>query len=184
MPPLIDICSLFVFEIVFVFVVVPVCLILKPTWRDARAVLENTLVFVFFLCVCLCVCLCLFYINISNLTSCSCCCGEHSNLCVCVCLFLRVCLVFVFAFLISIFNISNLTSCSCCCGERSCGNQAALPSKKRHFSEIIFSKTMEKCVYLNQQCCCSLLYVSLISPIIVGYQFPSCKGTSAISFAR
>ena len=92
MPPLIDSCSLFVFEFVFVFVFVPVCLILKPTWRDARAVLENTLVFVFFLCVCLCICLCLFDAN-----------------------------------------ISNLTSCSCCCGERSCGNQAALPSKKRHF---------------------------------------------------
>merc|ERR1719402_784933 len=29
-----------------------------------------------------------------------------------------------------------LTSCSCCCGKRSCGNQAALPSKKRHFSLV------------------------------------------------
>ena len=96
---LIESCSLFVFEFVFVFV--PVCLILKPTWLDA--VVENTLVFVFvfvfFLCVCLCVCLCLFDAN-----------------------------------------ISNLTSCSCCCGERSCGNQAAMPGKKRHFSEIMFSK--------------------------------------------
>ena len=123
---LIESCSLFVFEFVFVFV--PVCLILKPTWLDA--VVENTLVFVFvfvfflfFLCVCRCVCLCIFPLCASV---CLCLSFSFECLCVCLCLFDA--------------NITNLTSCPCCCRERSCSNQTALPGKKRHFSEIMFSK--------------------------------------------
>ena len=163
--------------------IVPVCLILQPTLRDARAVVENTLAFVFvfvffpFFSLCVSVYLSLsvwcqyfqpnelFLLLWRTLWSLY---LSLSFSLVCVRVFVFVCLmsivptwraalpvveitlVFVFVFFLCVClcvclclfdaNISNLTSCSCCCGERSCGNQAALPSKKRHFSEIMFSK--------------------------------------------